>query len=243
MAAQVRSESNPSLSSSQLDIIWPVNGTLLCSFLSGHPSRCHEQPQHWSLHKQGSKMKKQRESQCTQKTISLLSPLGTIQVSGCENGVHTIQILMDVAPAERSSEAPLSCVVNDSPAETSPELQRCVEWLQAYFSEPQTAGSLPLPAFHHPALQGDAFSSRVLQVLQRDVKFGETVSYKRLAEMAGNPKAARAVGGAMRKNPVPLLVPCHRVISSSGQSGPYMSGKGDHLKQWLLTHESQGGEG
>lgn len=46
-------------------------------------------------------MKKQRESQCTQKTISLLSPLGTIQVSGCENGVHTIQILMDVAPAER----------------------------------------------------------------------------------------------------------------------------------------------
>ncbi|XP_078129524.1 methylated-DNA--protein-cysteine methyltransferase-like isoform X2 [Sander vitreus] len=187
----------------------------------------------------GSEMKKQRESQCTQKTISLLSPLGTIQVSGCENGVHTIQILMDVAPAERSSEAPLSCVVNDSPAETSPELRCCVEWLQAYFSEPQTTGSLPLPAFHHPALQGDAFTSRVLQILLRDVKFGETVSYKRLAEMAGNPRAARAVGGAMRKNPVPLLIPCHRVISSSGQSGPYMSGKGDHLKQWLLTHERQ----
>ncbi|XP_034464745.1 methylated-DNA--protein-cysteine methyltransferase [Hippoglossus hippoglossus] len=192
---------------------------------------------------QGSEMKKQRESQCTQKTISLLSPLGTIQVSGCENGVHAIQILMDVAPAERSDGAPLSCVVNDSPAETSPELQRCVEWLQAYFSEPQTTGRLPLPAFHHPALQGDAFTSRVLHVLQRDVKFGETVSYKRLAEMAGNPRAVRAVGGAMRRNPVPLLIPCHRVISSSGQSGPYMSGKGDHLKQWLLTHERQRGEG
>lgn len=40
---------------------------------------------------------------------------------------------------------------------------------------------------------------------------------------------------------VPLLIPCHRVISSSGQSGPYMSGKGDHLKQWLLTHERQAG--
>ncbi|KAF0027600.1 hypothetical protein F2P81_020341 [Scophthalmus maximus] len=193
--------SRPS-SSSQPDIIWPVNGTLLCLFLSGRRSRCHEQPQHWSLHKQGSEMKKQRESQCTQKTISLLSPLGTIQVSGCENGVHTIQILMDVAPAERSSEAPLSCVVNDSPAEMSPELRRCVEWLQAYFSEPQTTGSLPLPAFHHPALQGDAFTSRVLHVLQKDVKFGETVSYKRLAEMAGNPRAVRAVGGAMRRNPL-----------------------------------------
>ncbi|XP_033956985.1 methylated-DNA--protein-cysteine methyltransferase isoform X1 [Pseudochaenichthys georgianus] len=192
---------------------------------------------------QGSEMKKQRESQCTQKTISLLSPLGTIQVRGCENGVHTIQILMDVAPAERSGAAPLSRVVNDSPAETSPELQRGVEWLQAYFSEPRTTGSLPLPAFHHPALQGGTFTSRVLQVLLRDVKFGETVSYKCLAEMAGTPRAAQAVGGAMRRNPVPLLIPCHRVISSSGQSGPYMSGKGDHLKQWLLTHERQGREG
>ncbi|XP_062257165.1 methylated-DNA--protein-cysteine methyltransferase isoform X3 [Platichthys flesus] len=167
---------------------------------------------------QGSAMKKQRESQCTQKTISLLSPLGTIQVSGCENGVHTIQILMDVAPAERSAGAPLSCVVNDSPAETSPELQRGVEWLQAYFSEPRTTGRLPLPAFHHPALQGDAFTSRVLHVLQTDVKFGETVSYQRLAEMAGNPRAARAVGGAMRRNPscIPLLsvCACARFLSS-----------------------------
>lgn len=54
-----------------------------------------------------------------------------------------------------------------------------------------------------PLLRGeDAFTSRVLQVLLRDVKFGETVSYKRLAEMAGNPRAVRAVGGAMRRNPV-----------------------------------------
>ncbi|XP_072293405.1 methylated-DNA--protein-cysteine methyltransferase isoform X3 [Eucyclogobius newberryi] len=188
----------------------------------------------------GGEMKKLRESQCTQKTISLLSPLGKIQVSGCENGVHTIRFLMDVAPAERSGAGPLSCcVVNDSPGETSPQLQRCVQWLQAYFSSPRTTGTLPLPTFHHPALQGDAFTSRVLHTLLRDVKLGETVSYKRLAEMAGNPRAVRAVGGAMRRNPVPLLIPCHRVISSSGQSGPYMGGKGNHLKQWLLTHERQ----
>lgn len=48
----------------------------------------------------------------------------------------------------------------------------------------------------------DTFTSNVLQVLVRDVKFGETVSYKRLAEMVGNPRAVRAVGGAMRRNPV-----------------------------------------
>lgn len=187
-------------------------------------------------------MRRQREGLCAQKTVSLLSPLGRIEVSACENGVHTIQILMDVAPAERTDGALHSCVVSDGQAETSPELQRCVEWLQAYFCEPWTIGSLPLPAFHHPALHGDAFASRVLQTLLRDVKLGETVSYKRLAEMAGNPRAVRAVGGAMRRNPVPLLVPCHRVISSSGQSGPYMGGKGNHLKQWLLNHEQLGGK-
>nr|XP_057914092.1 methylated-DNA--protein-cysteine methyltransferase isoform X2 [Doryrhamphus excisus]XP_057914093.1 methylated-DNA--protein-cysteine methyltransferase isoform X2 [Doryrhamphus excisus]XP_057914094.1 methylated-DNA--protein-cysteine methyltransferase isoform X2 [Doryrhamphus excisus]XP_057914095.1 methylated-DNA--protein-cysteine methyltransferase isoform X2 [Doryrhamphus excisus]XP_057914096.1 methylated-DNA--protein-cysteine methyltransferase isoform X2 [Doryrhamphus excisus]XP_057914098.1 len=192
-------------------------------------------------------MKEQKESRCTPKTISLLSPLGKIQVSGCENGVHTIQILMDVAPAERSGEPPLSCcVVNGGPAETGPELRRCVEWLQAYFNQPRSAETLllpPPPAFHHPALSADTFTSRVLHVLMKDVKMGETVSYKRLAEMAGNPAAARAVGGAMRRNPIPLIIPCHRVISSSGQSGPYMGGRGDHLKQWLLAHERRREEG
>ncbi|XP_077437328.1 methylated-DNA--protein-cysteine methyltransferase-like isoform X2 [Vanacampus margaritifer] len=187
---------------------------------------------------QGAHMKERRESPCAPETVALLSPLGTIRVHACDNGVHAIRILMDVAPAERSGQAPPSCrVVRDGRAETSPELRRCVEWLQAYFADPRSTGSLPPPAFHHPALGADTFTSRVLHVLFRDVKIGETVSYKRLAEMAGNPRAARAVGGAMRKNPIPLIIPCHRVISSSGQSGPYMSGRGDHLKQWLLAHE------
>ncbi|XP_061823993.1 methylated-DNA--protein-cysteine methyltransferase isoform X1 [Nerophis lumbriciformis] len=189
-------------------------------------------------------MRDRRESGCTPKTISLLSPLGKIQVSGCENGVHTIQILMDVAPAERSGEPPPSCrVVSGAPAETNPELRRCVRWLQAYFSEPRGAGSLPPPpAFHHPALRADTFTSRVLHVLLSHVKTGETVSYKRLAEMAGQPGAARAVGGAMRRNPIPLIIPCHRVVSSSGRSGPYMGGRGDHLKLWLLAHERRAQE-
>ncbi|MGH0133930.1 UNVERIFIED_CONTAM: hypothetical protein FKN15_077966 [Acipenser sinensis] len=95
------------------------------------------------------------------------------------------------------------------------------------------SGSSTSPSY--PA--SSTFTSQVLQTLLRDVKFGETVSYKHLAEMAGNSKAVRAVGGAMRKNPVPLIVPCHRVISNNGNIGNYMGGKGNHLKQWLLTHE------
>ncbi|KAJ8013975.1 hypothetical protein DPEC_G00035430 [Dallia pectoralis] len=189
-------------------------------------------------------MKRTSQSLCTQRAVSLESPLGQIQVSGCKNGVHTIQLLMDVPPEVRSDNASPSSTfsVSDGQEEMSPELQHCVVWLQAYFSTPWTVGRLPLPAFHHPALHGDAFTGRVLQTLLREVKVGETVSYKRLAEMAGNPKAVRAVGGAMRRNPVPLLIPCHRVISSSGQSGTYMGGKGNHLKQWLLNHEKAKGE-
>ncbi|KAK2519512.1 Mgmt [Columba guinea] len=81
----------------------------------------------------------------------------------------------------------------------------------------------------------DSFTRQVLWTLLRDVKFGEAVSYKQLADLAGNSKAARAVGGAMRSNPIPIIIPCHRVIRSGGQSGNY--GGGHVLKEWLLSHE------
>ncbi|CAL8255769.1 unnamed protein product [Lota lota] len=188
---------------------------------------------------------RESESQCTQKTISLQTPLGTIQVSGCEAGVHTIRLLMDVAPAERNDQGHMSCEVIDDPAAVGagPELLHCVDWLRDYFSDPRAARGPRLPQLHHPTLRGDSFSSQVLRTLLQEVRFGETVSYQHLAEMAGNPRAVRAVGGAMRRNPVPLLIPCHRVVPSSGGSGSYMGGRGNHLKVWLLAHERPGGEG
>uniref|UniRef100_A0A8C4SC62 Methylated-DNA--protein-cysteine methyltransferase n=1 Tax=Erpetoichthys calabaricus TaxID=27687 RepID=A0A8C4SC62_ERPCA len=139
----------------------------------------------------------------------------------------------------RTEMDPFACVVCDAQKEMKGQLKQCVDWIQAYFCEPQMVEKLPLPAFHHPIFQRASFTSRVLQTLLRDVKFGETVSYKHLAEMAGNFKAVRAVGGAMRSNPVPLLVPCHRVVLSNGLVGNYMGKKGNHIKQWLLEHERQ----
>ncbi|MBN3324552.1 MGMT methyltransferase, partial [Atractosteus spatula] len=195
-------------------------------------------------------------SQCKLTRVTLLSPLGKIQAAGCENGVHYIQLQEDAVPAERNEMASFACVVCEGQEGMTAQLQLCTEWLQAYFYNPRTIEKLPLPALHHPIFQeglikrsgiwslgpegnlhAPTFTSRVLQTLLRDVKFGETVSYKHLAEMAGNSKAVRAVGGAMRRNPIPLLVPCHRVISCNGEIGNYMGGKGNHLKQWLLTHE------
>ncbi|XP_048362244.1 methylated-DNA--protein-cysteine methyltransferase isoform X2 [Sphaerodactylus townsendi] len=128
-----------------------------------------------------------------------------------------------------------SCEVSEAPKEMTEPLKLCVAWLQAYFCEPRMTEKLPMPPFHHPLLEQASFTREVLWTLLRDVKFGEAVSYKQLADLAGNGKAARAVGGAMRRNPVPIIIPCHRVICSSGQAGNYTGGS--HLKEWLLSHE------
>ncbi|CAG2114743.1 unnamed protein product [Medioppia subpectinata] len=71
-----------------------------------------------------------------------------------------------------------------------------------------------------------------------EIRFGQTTSYGELASMAGNPRASRAVGSAMRSNPFLLLVPCHRVLNKDGSVGNFSGTGGPALKQWLLSHES-----
>jgi methylated-DNA-[protein]-cysteine S-methyltransferase len=84
------------------------------------------------------------------------------------------------------------------------------------------------------------FRRLVLERLVETVGFGETLSYLHLAERAGSPKASRAVGSAMATNPVPIVVPCHRVLRSGGQLGGY--GGGLDVKRYLLALEG-GGQG
>nr|XP_028585764.1 methylated-DNA--protein-cysteine methyltransferase isoform X2 [Podarcis muralis]XP_028585765.1 methylated-DNA--protein-cysteine methyltransferase isoform X2 [Podarcis muralis]XP_028585766.1 methylated-DNA--protein-cysteine methyltransferase isoform X2 [Podarcis muralis] len=145
--------------------------------------------------------------------------------------VHQQQVSYMQLPAGAS----VSCEVCEASEETAEPLKQCVAWFQAYFCEPWMIEKLPVPPFHHPLLENASFTREVLWTLLRDVKFGEAVSYKQLADLAGNSKAARAVGGAMRSNPVPIIIPCHRVICSGGQTGNYTGGS--HLKEWLLSHE------
>ncbi|XP_063261162.1 methylated-DNA--protein-cysteine methyltransferase isoform X2 [Prinia subflava] len=144
-------------------------------------------------------------SPCKEQLVALLSPVGRIEISGCETGVHEIKL---PKPSELpgGAESWAACEVCEGPEEPPQPLQQCTAWLRAYFCEPAATGALPVPALHHPLLQRDSFTRRVLWTLQRDVKFGEAVSYKQLADLAGNSRAARAVGGAMRSNPVPILI-------------------------------------
>ncbi|XP_040608452.1 methylated-DNA--protein-cysteine methyltransferase isoform X2 [Mesocricetus auratus] len=173
---------------------------------------------------------------CKMKYTVLDSPLGKIELCGCEQGLHGIRFLRGKTPSTDPTEAPANAELLRGPEGLPESLEQCTAWLEAYFQEPAATEGLPLPALHHPVFQQDSFTRQVLWKLLKVVKFGEMVSYQQLAALAGNPKAARAVGGAMRSNPVPILIPCHRVICSDGSIGNY-SGGGQAVKEWLLAHE------
>jgi methylated-DNA-[protein]-cysteine S-methyltransferase len=85
----------------------------------------------------------------------------------------------------------------------------------------------------------DGFRRTVLETLAREVRWGETVSYGELAALAGKPLAARAAGSAMRHNPVPFVIPCHRVIAAGNRIGGYGGGGAESiaLKRELLARE------
>ena len=72
----------------------------------------------------------------------------------------------------------------------------------------------------------------------RGIAYGQTNSYGEVAQRVGHPRAARAVGSVMANNPVPILIPCHRVIAASGQIGGFSSPQGPRLKERLLELES-----
>lgn len=103
-----------------------------------------------------------------------------------------------------------------------------VAQLQAYFEGNLTDFDLPIE------LHGTEFQRRVWAALQ-EIPYGETISYGELARWVGNPKASRAVGLANGRNPVAIVVPCHRVIGADGSLTGY--GGGLERKVWLLEHE------
>jgi methylated-DNA-[protein]-cysteine S-methyltransferase len=80
------------------------------------------------------------------------------------------------------------------------------------------------------------FQRKVLTTL-RTIRYGETVSYSQLAQLAGRPKAARAIGRVMAKNPLPLIIPCHRVIKADGSRGLFSAAGGADTKKRMLDLE------
>ncbi|HQC43980.1 MAG TPA: methylated-DNA--[protein]-cysteine S-methyltransferase [Myxococcota bacterium] len=111
---------------------------------------------------------------------------------------------------------------------------QAVKAVAGYFANGQEdLASIPVDLAGMPP-----FLKKVL-LLARDIRPGETVSYKGLATLAGSPNAARAVGQAMARNPVPLLVPCHRVLGSDKSLHGFSAAGGTLTKQRLLELETR----
>ncbi|XP_057593204.1 methylated-DNA--protein-cysteine methyltransferase isoform X2 [Hippopotamus amphibius kiboko] len=168
---------------------------------------------------------------CEMKYKMMDSPLGKIEVSGCEQGLHGIELRGWKTPDSDPMEAPAPPELLGGPEEVMEPLVQCVAWLDAYFHKPAVLKELPVPALHHPIFQQDSFTRQVLWKLLKAVKFGETVSYQQLAALAGNPKAARAAGGAMRRNPVRLYPRAHTHPHPVPQSGLQQRGHGQLLRR------------
>jgi O-6-methylguanine DNA methyltransferase len=117
--------------------------------------------------------------------------------------------------------------VEDAEVAPLPETRR---QLQEYFDGTRTTFDVPLAA------QGTEFQQRVWKALC-DIPWGETISYGELARRIGDPGASRAVGMANGRNPVSIIVPCHRVIGANGKLTGY--GGGMERKAFLIQHEKR----
>lgn len=112
----------------------------------------------------------------------------------------------------------------------SPLLREAERQLASYFAGQLQVFSLPL------CTRGTPFQEKVWCALQK-IPYGETCTYGELAAMIGQPTAARAVGGANHRNPLAIIIPCHRVVAAHGGLGGY--GGGLDKKQWLLALEEK----
>ena len=112
---------------------------------------------------------------------------------------------------------------------TSLVLKKIIKQLDEYFHHKRKRFDIAIK------LDGTAWQNLVWQELVK-IPYGSVISYQDLAKMAGKPKAARAVGSAVNKNKIGVIIPCHRVLGSNGQLVGYEGGL--HFKKWLLKHEA-----
>ena len=158
-------------------------------------------------------------------TNSVQSPVGTILIVADASAVVAVAI-----HPERS--AKLQALGLTGHEQSNRISQSAAEQVVAYFAGERKRFDLP---FSFAGIS--PFARKILSGLI-DVPYGETMSYGELATICGHPQAARAVGRVMAANPVPIIVPCHRIVGSSGKMTGYSGGDGIVTKEWLLAFEA-----
>ncbi|MBT2498287.1 methylated-DNA--[protein]-cysteine S-methyltransferase [Agromyces sp. ISL-38] len=154
--------------------------------------------------------------------IRLDSPIGRIELVADADAVIGLSIARGgVLPHD------------DEPERSNSVLESARSQLLEYFAGQRTDFDIPV------RLTGTPFQEAVWAELER-LGWGEAISYGALAAAVGKPGSARAIGGAVGANPVPIIVGCHRVLASDGRITGYSGGDGIPTKLWLLGHEQIG---
>lgn len=146
------------------------------------------------------------------------SPLGPITLQANADGLTGLWLSINRTQPQALGEF----------SANQPYLKRAESELMAYFDDPSRSFCVPI------APSGTEFQKRVWACL-REIPSGQTSHYQCIAQSIGRPKAVRAVGAAIGRNPISIIVPCHRVLGKNGQLTGYAGGLAN--KQWLLHHE------
>ncbi len=149
--------------------------------------------------------------------VIMPSPIGDITIQSTSKGISYVGFYpVEVMQTEEVNEHTLTPILI------------CISELNEYFNGERSHFTVPLDT------QGTNFQRQVWRALLY-VKFGKTKSYQDIAQAIHNPKAIRAVGAANGKNPISIIVPCHRIIGANGKLTGYAGGL--ERKEWLLKHE------
>lgn len=154
------------------------------------------------------------------------TPVGPLLLAATKQGLARVAFECEGFDAVRET---LAKRISPRVAEQPRRLDSVATWLDAYFAGSQRAFAGPLDF---------ALSTGFRQLVQRSLSvigYGQTQTYTQVAQRVGNPKAVRAVGTACATNPLPLVVPCHRVLRTDGSLGGYLGGL--EAKTWLLELE------
>jgi methylated-DNA-[protein]-cysteine S-methyltransferase len=155
------------------------------------------------------------------------TPVGAASIAASPRGVLSVRL-----PTEELDPflARLAALVSPRIVEAPATLDTARRELEEYFSGRRETFDLPLDWQLVPG----GFYRKVLRATAR-LPFGITATYGEIAARAGNVRAHRAAGTALGSNPIPIVIPCHRIVRSGGDPGNY--GGGPELKKWLLRHE------
>ncbi len=160
-----------------------------------------------------------------------LSSIGRFQLVASIVGLRMVCWPGEKVASSRLKSQASSLPASDAPGQTAKLLKVTAKELTDYFDGKAVRFSRQLD------LSGlTPFAQKVLRELAK-VLYGKTISYGELAKRVGKPKAARAVGSVLANNPLPIIVPCHRVIASDGTLGGYSAPSGLKLKRQLLLME------